>query len=446
MSFETLELGATDRTSCAATCGQEYFFYLERQDSDPRAFVHSTILRLDGPLERDTLARSVDAVLARHSVYRTRLFERDGQVLQEVLPPDQATRVERIDRSPLPESAWGPTCHELVREHTAHAFEAGRLARALLLTLAPDHHALILFVHHAVSDAGSTATLIREVFDVYTRLRSGAPPSVTAAPPLQFIDYAAALEAWADTPGGQAQRAAWSTILDGAQPLRLPVDHPRDQIDGIRDSVPGGIVAELMHPVQRVEIPAATVAHIAKLARVERTSPYAVYLAAFAATLRDLAGQDDVSMEVSHSPRFNLRLHRLLQPVHGLLTTWTIARVDLAGAPTFADQVRRARHAANEVAALGPIHRYYQTVPVGLRRAVYNYVPLLSRPRDQLAPELHATRLSAGFPVWKRPWELHLTVLDGKTSTQVFWTGSARLFRADTTRGFLDAFLARLPA
>ena len=446
MSFETLEVAPTDRTSCAATCGQEYFFYLERQDSDPRAFAHSTILRLDGPLDPDTLARSVDTVLARHSVYRTQLFERDGRVLQEVLPADPRSRVEILDRSPLPESAWGTTCHELARERSGIAFDPGRLAHALIIGLAPDRHALILFVHHAVSDAGSTEMLIREVFEVYGRLRASAPAYPTAVPPLQFIDYAAALESWEATPAGQAQRAAWSKILDGAPPLTLPIDRPRAELDTLRDSVPGGIVAEVMHPVQRVEIPATTFANIASLARAERTSPYAVYLAAFAATLRELGGQDDVSMEVSYSPRFNLRLHRVLRPIHGLLTTWTIARVDLKGSATFADQVRRARHTANEVYALGPILDYYRQVPVGLRRAIYNYVPSFSRPRDQLAPELHATRLPVGFPIWKRPWELHLTVIDGKTSSQVFWTGNARLFSAETTRRFLDVFLARLPA
>jgi peptide synthetase PhsB len=440
MSFETLDLISTERTSCSATCGQEYFYYLERQDSDPRAFAHSTILRLDGPLDRELLARSVEVVLARHSIYRTRLFEHDGQVMQQVLPAEHGVPcVEILDRSPLPESEWAPACHEAVRARTGNVLAPGRLAHAVVLGLAPDRNALILIVHHAVSDAGSTETLIREVFEVYAGAHSRAVPA------LQFIDYAAALEAWADTQGGQAQRAAWSAILAGAPPLTLPVDNPREELDALRDSVPSGIVAETMHPVQRVELPAATVANVATLARVERTSPYAVYLAAFAATLRDLSGQDDVSMEVSYSPRFNLRLHRLLRPVHGLLTTWTIARIDLRDAPTFTDQVRRARRTANEAYALGPIQRYYQVVPVGLRRAIYNYVPLLSRPRDQLAPGLHATRMAAGFPTWKRPWELHLTVLDGKSSTQVFWTCNARLFSVETTRRFLDAFLARLP-
>lgn len=446
MSFDLLDVVPSDRASCVATCGQEYFYYLERRDPDPRAFAHTTIMRLDGPLDHETLARAVDTVLARHSVYRTQLFEREGRVLQEVLPLEPRSWVEILDRSPLPESAFGATCHEVVQARIAERFEPGRLARAVVLGLAPEHHALILLVHHAVSDAGSTEMLIREVFEVYGRLRAGDPAYPTAAAPPQFFDYAAALEAWSETPAGQAQHAAWRALLAGAQPLQLPVDRPRAELDALRDSVPGGIVAETMHPVQRVEIPAATFANIAALARAERTSPYAVYLAAFAATLRELGGQDDVSMEVSHSPRFNLRLHRVLRAIHGLLTTWTIARVDLAGASTFAEQVRRARRTANEVYALGPILGYYQLVPVGLRRAIYNYVPSFSRPRDQLAPELHLTRLPVGFPIWKRPWELHLTVIDGKASSQVFWTGNARLFDAHTTRRFLDVFLAHLPA
>jgi hypothetical protein len=437
---DTLELVATDRTSCRATVGQEYFFYLEQQARDPRAFAHSTILRLDGPLDRAALARSVEAVLARHSVYRTTLVERDGRVVQALRPPVE-NPITIVDRSPLPEAEWAATCTEQVQAliHNEH------LARGVVLALAPDRHALILVVHHGVSDGGATEALLREVFEVYPRLCAGNAAFPENERPLQFIDFAAALEAWGTTPAGLAQREAWNAILAGAAPLQLPVDHPRAELDTLRDSVPCGIVAEIMHPIERVELTAATVAAVARLARAERTSPYAVYLAALAGTIRELDGQDDVSIEVAYSPRFNLRLHRQLAPVHGLLTTWTIARLDLAATSTLADQIPRARRMATAIQELGGIQDYYQVVPVGLRRAVYNYVPIRTRPQAEVAPGLRATRLSPGWSLWKRPWELHLTVVDGP-STQVFFTCNARLFTVETTRRFLAAFLARLPA
>jgi hypothetical protein len=434
--FETVAVGRTERTSCRATVGQEYFHFLEHQDGDPRAFTHSTIIFLDGALDATRLARCAGATIDAHSVYRTVLEERGGQIVQRVREACAPPIVEEIDRTGLPESAWRTACTQLVEERAAAGFGEGPLGRAAVVTLDRDRHALIVMFHHVANDGGSLEAFMRELFARY----AGSEPE----PALAYIDYAASLEAWAATEHGRAQQARWSSALAGAEPLVVQTDHPRDELDALRARVPHGIVAETMHPVQHVALSAEMVASVGRLARHERASPFAVYLAALAGTLRSLSGQDDISIESSYSPRFNLRLHRQLGPVHGLLTTWTIARVRLAGADTLAEQIRRARDTTNEIQELGPIWRYYETVPVGLRRAVFNYVPM-SAPAAELAPGLRGTRMSPGFPIWRRPWELHLTVIDHRTATHLFWTCNSRLFRAETSRRFLETFLANLP-
>ncbi len=433
--FETLQLVGGNHAACRATVGQEYFFYLAKQDPDPRAFAHSTILLLHGVLDRDRLARAIEVVVEQHSVYRTTLVERDGIVFQRVQPATQQVEVEILDRT-RPESEWRAACEEIWRARAAAPF-GGYLARGVIVALAPDQHALILIIHHSVHDGGSLEAFVKQLFEVYTGTSHDEVP-------LQYIDYAAALEAWIDGPDGRAQRERWAAKLADARPLVLPVDHSRDELDALRASVPHGILAEAMHPVQHVELSAAVTAGVARLARAERTSAFAVHLAALGGLLRELCGQDDICIESSYSPRFNLRLHRQLAPVHGLLTTWTIARVDLANTTTLTEQVRRARATANDIQELGAIGDYYRVIPVGLRRAIFNYVPLLSPARAELAPGLHSTRLSPGFPIWKRPWELHLTVIDSRSTTHLFWTCNARLFRADTSRRFLDTLLERL--
>ena len=365
------------------------------------------------------------------------LEERDGQITQRVRSADEvaAPIVELIDRSAV-DGDWRTACTTIAAERAASGFAADhRLARVAMVKFAEAHHALVMLFHHAVNDGGSLETFVKELFEDYR----GQARDV----PLHYIDYAAALEAWAETPQGRAQQARWAAALDGAQPLAMPVDHARDELDALRDRAPRGIVAEAMHPVQHVSLSPATVAAVARLARRERTSPFSVYLAALASVLAELSGQDDICIESSYSPRFNLRLHRQLAPVHGLITTWTIARVRLAGATTFADTLRRARQTANDIQELGAIWRYYETVPASLRRAVFNYVPI-SPPGGELAPDLQGTRLSPGFPIWKRPWELHLTVVDWRSATHLSFTCATRLFSAETTRRFLDRFLETL--
>jgi hypothetical protein len=433
--FETCAVSRTERTSCRATVGQEYFYFLEKQDGDPRAFTHSTIFFLEGALDAERLARCVVATIDASSIYRTVLEERGGHIVQRVRDDAPPPVVEQLDRSGMPESEWRTVCTRIIDERAASGFGESPLARAAIVTLGADRHALVLMFHHAVNDGGSLEAFVREVFARY----AGAAPE----PALSYIDYAASLESWASTENGRAQQARWSSALQGAEPLVLPADHPRDELEALCARVPHGITAETMHPVQHVPLSPEVVAAVGQTARRERTSPFAVFLAAFAATLRALSGQDDISIESSYSPRFNLRLHRQLGPIHGLITTWTIARVRLAGADTFAEQIRRARDTTCEIQELGPIWRYYETVPVGLRRAVFNYVPM-SAPTSELAPGLRSKRMSPGFPIWKRPWELHLTVIDHRTTTLLFWTCNSRLFRAETSQRFLETFLAAL--
>jgi condensation domain-containing protein len=437
--FDKLQVVRTERSECRATPGQEYFFHLERRDPDPRAFAHATMFFLDGALDRPCLTVAIEAVVARHPVYRTQLELRGDAIMQHARAA-APFRVEQLERTETGDAERRAACEAIIRDRAA--FEE-HLIRAVVVGFAPDRHVMILIIHHVVNDGGSLEALVEELFAAYGRLRAGQP-AFTAPPELAYLDYAAALEAWGEGPAGAAQRARWSAMLAGATPLALPVDQPRDEWDGLRAAAPAGIVPGEMHPIHRASVPAPTLAAIAALARRERTSAFAVYLGALGALLRELSGQDDVAIESSYSPRFNLRLHRQLRPIQGLLTAWTIARLDLANAHTLADHVQRARHTTNDLQELGVIWDYYRIAPVGLRRAVFNYVPMLTPAQSEPAPGLTVTRASPSFPIWKRPWELHLTVIDGRSATQLFWTCNRKLFDAGTVQRWFDAYLGWL--
>jgi LytS/YehU family sensor histidine kinase len=44
------------------------------------------------------------------------------------------------------------------------------------------------------------------------------------------------------------------------------------------------------------------------------------------------------------------------------------------------------------------------------------------------------------MPRWKRPWDLHLTVLDGDDA-DLLWTGNEKLFRKETVVALLQRYL-----
>lgn len=442
--IEALDLRPGTRGPVPATTAQEYFWHLSKQEPDAAVFFHPTVLMLEGQLDPAALIQSLQQIVGNHSVFWTRLYEA-GDELHQVAGDPTPLVADHADRSPLPEPRWREACDNAVELLCALPFTFGdAMLRARLLTFAPARHALILAIHHAATDGAATDALIREVFGDYAARRTGslgAPVDRSAR--LQYLDYAAALSTWAGSAAGSAHRAAWARRLEGAAPFLLPVDHSRAPFDARRDAIYGGIVAERMHPVEHVTLPVDVVTAVDRLAREARSSSYGIYLAALGSFLAAVTGQDDVCIETSFSPRFNLRLHRLLSGVAGLLTSWTIARLDASGRPRLLEATRRVREVSAWILGNGIIPDYYRLVPHALRRFTFNYVPAGPQP-PELAPGIRAHRGPSRWPIWKRPWELHLTLVDASPTVNLFWTGAESLFERETVRRLLDEFVDAL--
>jgi hypothetical protein len=49
-------------------------------------------------------------------------------------------------------------------------------------------------------------------------------------------------------------------------------------------------------------------------------------------------------------------------------------------------------------------------------------------------------------PVWRKPWEHHLSLMDNAGLTKHIWTGSTRLYRRETILAMCDRFFELLHA
>jgi hypothetical protein len=45
------------------------------------------------------------------------------------------------------------------------------------------------------------------------------------------------------------------------------------------------------------------------------------------------------------------------------------------------------------------------------------------------------------FPIWKRTWDLHVTVGDFGHGATLYWTGLSALFRRETVRALLERYV-----
>jgi hypothetical protein len=98
--------------------------------------------------------------------------------------------------------------------------------RARLFRLADDEHALLLTLHHIVSDAWTRGILGREVASLYAAFHAGqalAPRPL----PIQYADYAVWQRTWLRDEVLDKQLAYWRRELEGLRPaLELPTDRP----------------------------------------------------------------------------------------------------------------------------------------------------------------------------------------------------------------------------
>lgn len=442
---DRLEPTRTGKASSRATIPQEFFYSMAAHDPDSSAYYQTAAFVIEGPLEHARLAHVLASLVASHEVFRTVFRDEGGVLHQVVLPLADAPpfELELADRSAVAADpdTWNAEIRRTLEELVGRGFDLvrGRLLWARLVKLAPERHAFVVVFHHVVIDAASTFTFFRRLFTTY------ADRSVdTVEPPaLQYVDVAEAFARFATTPTGEAQAAYWREHVKGAQPVSLPVDLPREPVDARRSAGRRGVATDPMHPVQYATLPAELREAITRVARKQRVTIYGVYAAALFWLLHQETGQTDLCIETTSDLRSG---HAAFEDVQGILVVWTLLRADLAGCTSFHDVLPRAGRAVAEAKRNGLIADYYGLVPHPLRRVVFNYVPLRwFEPEPRTYPGLHIEQRRQAFPRWKRPWDLHLTLLDGDNAV-IAWTGNENLFRRETVVALLTKYLAILDA
>jgi amino acid adenylation domain-containing protein len=315
------------------TFPQKRLWFMEQLEPESRIYNNVVGIRLTGTLDDEALARALDEIVRRHESLRTVFPEVDGEPVQVVLP-DFRVPLERRDLAHLPEDERMREVRRVLDAESLRpvALATGPLVRAALVRLGERDHALILPMHHILSDGWSMGIFFRELAALYAAFREGRP-SPLAPLPLQYADFAVWQEERLSGGALERQVAYWKERLRGAPPLlELPTDRPRPAEQSYR-----GATLETV-------IPAGVAAGLRALAQREGTTLFMTLLAALAALFGRYAGEDDV---VVGSP-IAARTRPELEGIIGLFANTLPLRIDLAGAPTFGELLARVRDATFE--------------------------------------------------------------------------------------------------
>uniref|UniRef100_UPI0005C20B0C condensation domain-containing protein n=1 Tax=Rubrivivax gelatinosus TaxID=28068 RepID=UPI0005C20B0C len=308
---------------------QQRLWFLEQLEPGGAAYNIPAAVRLKGPLCVQALQRSLDEVILRHEVLRTRFLSRQGEPVQEVMAPWQV----QLQARPV----QAGRLQQVLQACAAQGFDlgSGRLLRCELLREQEQSHVLVLVIHHIVSDGWSMGVLVSELAALYRAFEAG---EASPLPPLQlqYGDYAVWQRQWLQGERLQRQLQYWKEQLHGAPALlELPTDRPRPAVQSTRGAQH---VFELDEPLTQ---------GLKALGRAQGATLFMVLAAAFNVLLYRYSGQRDLCIGYPIANRHRPEIEGLI----GFFVNTLVLRTRVRGDQDFQSLLQQVKRSALDAQA-----------------------------------------------------------------------------------------------
>jgi amino acid adenylation domain-containing protein len=313
---------------------QQRLWFLEQLTPDSALYNILFALSLKGSLDRNALEQSINEIVRRHDVLRTKFQMRDAQPIQIICESVEIS-LESVDIHQLLWQEKERRLRALIHELYETPFDLvnGPLVRARLLRLDQFEHILFLTMHHIVSDGWSMRIFTQELAALYEAFSRGQSSSLPELP-IQYADFAI----WQRKSLSEEVIASylqhWKEQLDGAPTtIQLPIDYSS------RPTSP-----TFRGAMQSLELSAGLSDALNALSRQEGTTLFMTLLTAFAILLYRYASQDTI---VIGTPIAN-RNRTEIEPLIGFFVNMLPLRIDLADSPSFRKLLKRVQQTALE--------------------------------------------------------------------------------------------------
>jgi thioesterase domain-containing protein/NRPS condensation-like uncharacterized protein len=307
-----------------ATQGQIRFWSLDQMHPGNPALNMPLMWQCKGELNVDLLATAFTLAVRRHEMLRTTFAMVDGSLAQIIGKP-YTVPLPVKDLQHLPNAATSQEAGTLIREHAAYRMDLrnGPLLVLKLLKFAPQHHLLLVTMHHIICDGISLGILLRDIGAFYEALVEGTQSHLPELP-IQFADFAVWQEEWRKSDAATASLNFWRETL-GKDFGRIELPHdasPEGGRDARTDSESGDIETSLISP----ELTAA--AH--EFCKNENVTLNILLFSIFCALLYRVTGQRDI---VVGSPCANR--NEDTEELIGLFMNIQVLRVQVEQGETF---------------------------------------------------------------------------------------------------------------
>ncbi|HVW63439.1 MAG TPA: condensation domain-containing protein [Nitrosospira sp.] len=289
---------------------QERMWFLHQLDPGSPLYNVPMPIWLRREVDEHALEQSINGIVRRHEVLRTRFALRGDRPVQIVEPAAHIPLLVH-DLRKISEPEQAAELERLVWKETRRLFDlaSGPLLRATLVRLgsmgnadSPDSntHVLLLVTHHIAADGWSMAVFHRELSRLYRWYAEGIPDRLPELP-IQYADYAIWQRSRLTSEMLDRQLAYWKRHLEGAPSLlALPADFPRPPVQGAEGAS------------QALMIERDVAREIAELGRLARATSFMTLLAALVVLLYRLSGQDDIVIGTPIAGRSNRNTEQLI--------------------------------------------------------------------------------------------------------------------------------------
>ena len=322
----------SNRKYKAISIGQQSLWFLNKLMGPNSVYNVGYALQLNGELDIDALARSIDEIVRRHSVIRMNFKDHSGtpvgvirEELTSILKTTSLERLSEGERDSEIKNYWRAV------SKAPFDLESDPLVRAQLLNLGGHEFILILNFHHSVTDEWSLDLLNTELGTLYSAFKHGQPSPLPELP-YQYFDHADQQRKWLESPEAKPQIDYWKERLADLEELEIPTDYPYPenrtyQGNSLQKSLPKPIFDQLT-----------------SYGSDHRTSLFMILMAAFKVLLHRYTGADDILIGSPMTGRDLTRTDGLI----GYFVNTVAFRTDLSGNPRFNELLKRVRDTSLE--------------------------------------------------------------------------------------------------
>jgi hypothetical protein len=303
-------------------------WFFEHMTGGTGAFNIALGVRLKGQLNVAALGQTFGEIIRRHESLRTIFPAVDDQPVQVIQPPSKFN-LPLIDLGGLTDEVREQQAARLAQEETLRRFDLakGPLVRPTLLRMSIDDHIVICTMHHIIGDGQSFEVVISEMSRLYGAFADGQP-SPLAELSVQYADYAAWQRQWLQGEVLETRLAYWRKQLEDApRRLSLPQQRSRPKVQRFSGAK------------HYIKMSAEQTEALRELSRREGMTLFMTMLSGFILLLNRYTGDEDIVVGSTYANRERAEAEKLI----GILVNTLVLRIDLSGADTFRDIMRRVR-------------------------------------------------------------------------------------------------------